>query len=394
MRTALNVARKDLQLLIVDPQTLIIQIAMPLILAIVVGFAMEGVLGGEERLRVAVVDLDRTAQSAQFIDDLNEGGSLSLKPQDWEREAFDRDDAADLLDDGKKLAVLAIPAGFGASLDGGPQATVQLYTDPAQRQFVRSVMAIVNGELQRRTVSSVVVDIGAQAGLSAEQSIDQLASAAADPAVSLDEQALVEGTSLPSGFDQTIPGFAVMFAMFMMTFVVIQVARERVDYGTWRRVLLSPAPRPVLLTGRLFSTYLLGVLQMLVLFGVGWLIFGIELGSVGGLAVAVAVFLLVPVAMGLFFSTFYGSLLVMIPVTNLVVIALGATGGSLVPIFFLPGWMEALAAFTPHYWGLQAFQDLMFRGADISDVTLNLAILLGFAAAFFAAGFARFSFSK
>jgi len=43
---------------------------------------------------------------------------------------------------------------------------------------------------------------------------------------------------------------------------------------------------------------------------------------------------------------------------------------------------------------MQAFQDLMFRGASIADVGVNLAILAGFAAVLFAAGLARFSFAK
>jgi ABC-2 type transport system permease protein len=78
---------------------------------------------------------------------------------------------------------------------------------------------------------------------------------------------------------------------------------------------------------------------------------------------------------------------------NLLVIVLAAFGGSLVPIFLLPGWMEALAAFTPNYWAMQSFQDVMFRGASVADIALNLAVLLAFAVALLGAGLARFRYA-
>jgi ABC-2 type transport system permease protein len=394
MGAALVVAVKDVRLMLRDPQTLVIQILMPLILAVMIGFAMDGMLDGEGRLRVAAIDLDRSEASAAFIENLDRQEAIALQPQRWERPEVTEDDAASLLDSGKRLGVLVVPAGFGESLDGGEPTEVRLYTDPAQRQFVRSMAAVVNGELQRGAFTLAAIDVGAQGGLDRGEVLEQLSVSMADPLVSLREEALTKGTSLPSGFDQTIPGFTVMFAMFMATFVVIHVARERNDFGTAKRVLLTPAPRPALLVGRTVAAYALGAVQMVVLFFVGWLAFGIELGNAGGLAIAVAVFVFVPVAIGVFFSTFSGSLLLMVSLANLMVIVLGAIGGSLVPVFFLPRWMEVLASFTPHYWALQAFQDLMFRGASLADLWLNLGILAAFSAVFFALGLARFSFAK
>jgi hypothetical protein len=57
-------------------------------------------------------------------------------------------------------------------------------------------------------------------------------------------------------------------------------------------------------------------------------------------------------------------------------------------------FLAALASFTPNYWAMQAFQDLMFRGATIPDVATNLGLLMAFAAALFAAGLARFTFAR
>jgi ABC-2 type transport system permease protein len=393
VRVAAAVVWKDILLLLRDPQTTVILIMMPLVLAVIVGLAMEGALSGEGRLRVAAVDLDQSAASEAFLEDLDSREAIVLKPQRWERSTFTADDATALLDNGRRLAVLVVPEGFGESLQGGPGTELSLYTDPAQRQFVRSVAAVVEGELQRDTLVEAVAGIGEEAGIAREDALERLSAALANPLVSLREEGLVAGTSLPSGFDQTIPGFTVMFAMFMANFIVIGAFRERDEYGTWRRVLLSPAPRPVLLGGRLVSAYALGAVQMAALFLFGWLAFGMEIGNIGGLAVAVAIFLVIPVGVGLLFVAAKNYLLAN-SLLSLLVIVLGAIGGSLVPIFLLPGWMETLASFTPHYWALQALQDLMFRGASIAEVGLNLAVLAGFAAVLVAAGLARFSFAK
>jgi ABC-2 type transport system permease protein len=393
MESAWHVARKDLRLLMRDPQVLVLQLVMPLLLAVVIGFAMEGVLSGDVRLRMAVVDLDRSEESASFVRALDDQDTLVLQTQRWDRADFTEGDAAAVLDGGKRLAVLVIPAGFSASLEGGSPSSLRLYSDPAQRQFARSVSAVVSGQLQRGTLTEAAVAVGAQSGLDREEVLSDLSDALASPLVSLREEALKAGTSLPSGFDQTVPGFTIMFSMFLANFIFIMSWRERQDYGTWRRVLLTPTPRPAILGGQLLSAYVLGAAQMAVLFTIGWLAFGIELGNAGGLALAVAVFLFIPVALGLVVGVNENYLLTL-SLLNLIVILLGAIGGSLVPIFLLPGWMETLASFTPHYWALQAFQDLMFRGASIADVMTNLFVLASFAVVLLAVGLARFSFAK
>jgi ABC-2 type transport system permease protein len=142
------------------------------------------------------------------------------------------------------------------------------------------------------------------------------------------------------------------------------------------------------LGGQALSAYAIGALQMVVLFTIGWLVFGMELANVPALIVAVGIFLLIPVGLGLFFAPSENYLLAN-SLLNLLVILLGAIGGALVPIFLLPAWMEALASITPHYWALQAVQDLLFRGAGLPDITLNLAVLLGFAAVLWAGALVR-----
>jgi len=76
-------------------------------------------------------------------------------------------------------------------------------------------------------------------------------------------------------------------------------------------------------------------------------------------------------------------------IVSLSVFAMGALGGALVPVFLLPRWMEWLSPFTPQYWAITVFQDVISRGASLADVILNVGVLLAFAAALFGAALPR-----
>lgn len=56
-------------------------------------------------------------------------------------------------------------------------------------------------------------------------------------------------------------------------------------------------------------------------------------------------------------------------------IFLGAIGGVMVPKFIMPESMQALANISPMSWGLDGFLDVFMKGADVSMVSYNAAML-------------------
>src|SRR5208282_5701111 len=67
----------------------------------------------------------------------------------------------------------------------------------------------------------------------------------------------------------------------------------------------------------------------------------------------------------------------------IVILTSAMLGGVMVPRFVVPPFMQTLGVISPHTWGLQAYQDVLMRGADIAAILPATAILLGFAVAFF-----------
>ena len=74
----------------------------------------------------------------------------------------------------------------------------------------------------------------------------------------------------------------------------------------------------------------------------------------------------------------------------IVVLTSAMIGGVMVPRFVMPSYMQTLGLVSPHTWGLMAYQDVLMRGADVAAILPATAVLIGFAAVFFAIGVWRF----
>jgi ABC-2 type transport system permease protein len=252
--------------------------------------------------------------------------------------------------------VLVVPLGFGAALAEGRPVDASIYSDPARQGYADLVT-----EALRTGVS-------------------RLSTAGSDPALRFRDEPVLKGTSLPGTYEQLVPGFTLMFSLWLAGQVAFSVYYEKKNYQTWNRLLVTPLSRPAILAGKLLAAYVFGVVQVGFLISLGALAFGMEVGNIGGLALTLLVFLSFPVSLGVLFAALFHEVILINSVTNLLVIVLGIIGGAIVPIFLLPAWMEQVAVLTPHYWAITALQDLIFRGAAIPDVTVNLLLLALFAA--------------
>ncbi len=54
--------------------------------------------------------------------------------------------------------------------------------------------------------------------------------------------------------------------------------------------------------------------------------------------------------------------------STFVILVLAAIGGSMVPRFLMPAWLQTVGWFTPHAWVIDAYQGVLWRDATVSSV--------------------------
>ncbi|MAS32594.1 MAG: hypothetical protein CL610_01220 [Anaerolineaceae bacterium] len=189
---------------------------------------------------------------------------------------------------------------------------------------------------------------------------------------------------------QTGSAQAVLFALFAGQFGVLSIINEQ-RAGTLQRMLVSPTPRHIIIMGKLVSTVVMVIVQILILLVALTVISSIverELTFIWGsniIAIAAVIFTLALSVAGL------GVLLMGLartpeqvgPVGAILNILMGAVGGA---FGFMPVFPVAYLSLI--YWGTDAFTKL---SAGNNDIGINLLALLIGGSVFFAVGLFLFN---
>ena len=206
------------------------------------------------------------------------------------------------------------------------------------------------------------------------------------------ERPAIEGeATVVNAFDQYVPGFGITFLLIGMMFGIALTLFDERDWGTLHRLQVSGAPLTGLVLGKLIARFVVGVIQMMLLFGVGWALFGISLGRQ-------PIALLIPsigisfaaAAMGLVIASISRAHDSVMPLGTVISMAMAAIGGCWWPLDFEPGWMRVVARWMPTTWTMQAFNDLMIRNRAPSSVLWPFAATVGLGMLFLILGLARF----
>jgi ABC-type multidrug transport system permease subunit len=203
----------------------------------------------------------------------------------------------------------------------------------------------------------------------------------------VEQAAPVGSVVLVNAFDQYVPGFGVTFLLIGMLMGISLTLFDEREWGTLKRLRVSGTPLAGLLIGKLIARFLVGTLQMALLFAVGRALFGISLGRdplallvpTVGISFAAAAF-------GLVIASIAKSHDSVMPLGTMTSMAMSAIGGCWWPLDFEPGWMRALARWMPTTWTMQAYNDLMIRRLPVSVVLWPFSATVGLGLLFLAAG--------
>lgn len=394
IRQSIILSAKDTKIFFKDKFAVLFAFLFPFIFTL--GFSLiiggSGVGPSDERMSVTVAEQDGSGgMSRQIIDEMSASGAFVVNELDYS-EAYEAVTAGDL------SGFIAFPDGFTDSFMQGAPTAIEVVTsgeeqgDLAALNGVSRSIASRAANIQIASRAAVDLGLGTDDPSSIPRDLANIAELASASLIEFPEEQV--GEVEPFNVNNfVLPGYLTMFIFFAAAMSAEFIVRER-QSQTLERMISNGVRRESVVLGKFLTGAYRGVMQVLVLWGIGIAAFRIEFGA------SPAAVVIVSLAM-VFASSAFGVMLASIVRTVrsasaagvLSSLVLAPLGGSWWPLFVTPDWMQTLGKFTPHGWANTAFNNLMLFGAEFADVWTSIAALAGFGAAFLLVAFARFRLS-
>jgi ABC-2 type transport system permease protein len=189
------------------------------------------------------------------------------------------------------------------------------------------------------------------------------------------------GSSDSSG--ATVTYYAGAVAILFLLFASLQSAAtliEERNSGIIDRIAVGPGGSAVVVLGKLLFLTIQGVIQVGLIFIVAQLVYGVDVTR------RLDLWLLITVAaalgasgLALAVATACTTKQQAQTVSTFVVLICSAVGGSMVPRFMMPEFLQAIGRFTPNTWAIEAYYGVFWRHETLSDVIPEIVSLVAMA---------------
>jgi ABC-2 type transport system permease protein len=188
-----------------------------------------------------------------------------------------------------------------------------------------------------------------------------------------------------------VPGYVVMFVFFIMISMVNVFIKDR-DTGMTSRLASTPIQSYVYLLGKWLPFMCVVLIQIVVLFLFGRLVYDVPLGEPITLLILSLVITFTVTAIGLAMSLLVNTENMGIAITQIIALGGAMLGGLWVPLEIMPEFMQTIALFLPQYWAHQSFQDAMAGTTQVTELMQTLAILFAIGLAAFIIAMIRYPY--
>jgi len=182
----------------------------------------------------------------------------------------------------------------------------------------------------------------------------------------------------------------VQFILFMGIDAGMVVLNQR-RTGLWKRLQAAPLSRYTIIGSRAASAAIVAMIIMLTVFSFARLVFGVRIeGSFAGFLGVCVAFAIMTATFGLLVAVLGKTPEATRGIAILVTLILVMLGGSWVPAFIFPQWLQKVSFAVPTRWAVDGLDAMVWRGSNLNAAFAPIVALLAFAALFGAIAVWRF----
>ena len=343
----LAIIAKEVRHILRDPRTLAIVIAMPIMMVLLYGYALDMDI---QHIRIAVIDHDRTPASRRLIERFDASDYFDIVLRPGATGDLDR-----LFEKGEIRGALVIPASFAEDRATKPSAPVQLVVDGSDPTY---------GNATVNYATAIALAAAGDGG------------GAAPVPLEIRERFLFNPDLDGSHF--IIPGLvAVILMMICALLTSITVAREK-ESGTLDVVLVSPVRPFEIILGKVTPYIGLALLDAIFILMFAKLVFDIPLrGDLMLLLGLTVLYIYCALGIGLFISSVAPTQQVaMMAALVATILPSMVLSGFLFPIFSMPAPIRLISHLVPARYYIEIIRGILLKSSHFSLLAKQSAALL------------------
>jgi ABC-2 type transport system permease protein len=364
MSTVLVLLKKDFLRLRRDRVALLLLFIVPLALIVLFGqvFGVNRRDSGPTGVALAVINESGTPEAARLISALQAEKAFSVIT-----DVSTADEARTQMRNNKFRFALVIPGDL--MQPDHPGLHLVFLTNP--RNAIET--SAVTGILQKVIYTTAP-----------ELLLHSVAAANAPPMMSrlvrIDSEQVVGRELKSQQATQIIGGWAMQFLLFALANSAAAIYTEK-EQGLYTRLLSAPVSRSQIIWSKFLYGVLLGILQLVVLFLGGSALYGIEVvPHLGPLLLVCALAAASCTAFGLLIAAFMPTAEASRGTATLLILLMSAIGGAWFPVSFMPQFIQRVSVFTPVYWSIRGFEQVLWSHDAFGLLLPTLGILAGITA--------------
>lgn len=330
-----------------DKGALVLAFVLPGFIFAVFAAIFSNASGGNLDLRVALARTSDVPASVAFVESLRESSIISVSYD----ETWTETDIANRVRLGQDDVGVVI---FG-DVESEDAAAIRIIQDPS-RQVAATVL---EGQLRQKIIMSEEIT-----GPDLFQRVSALG-----------------GQGRATMKDPSVTYYIGATAILFLLFSAMQGAAISIDErrnGISDRLMVGPAGAIGMLTGKFVFLSSVGFVQAALICVVAALAFDVPITThLAGVALACAGTAMFAAGIALLTAAFCNTQAQMHTVSTFAVLLLSAVGGSMVPRFMMPSWLQELGQLTPNYWSIEAFYGILARGQTVWELLYVWGILFG-----------------